>query len=967
MDAYELIERKHLKDLNSEGLVFSHIKSGARVIFVKNDDNNKVFSIAFRTPSVASNGVQHITEHSVLCGSRKYPAKEPFVELAKGSLNTFLNAMTYPDKTVYPVASCNLTDFKNLTDVYLDAVFYPNTYKRPEIFKQEGWHYESDGTDVTLNGVVFNEMKGAYSSPDDVLQNGIFESLFPDCPYRFDSGGNPEVIPDLTYEDFIDYHKKHYHPANSYIYMYGDLDVEERLEYLDKEYLGAFDKADLTHDTSLPEQKAFDKPVTNAYPYAVLPDEAGEDKSYLSYSWITGKAVDDELCIALDVLDYVLISAPGAVLKQKLLDERIATDISSSFETSLCQPVYSVIAKNADAKNEERFKKIIDETLKEVLENGFDEDMLLAGINSLEFRYREADFGHYPKGLIYNLAMLDSWIYDEKLPFVHVESGRVFEKLKSLDMQSYFKDILKKYLIDNKTAASVTLVPDPGLDAKRREAEVKRIKDYTDTLSPEELEKIKADTQELKAYQATPSTDEELETIPLLSLDDIDRNPIPIEYEVSDLDGTEYVTEDIFTNSIYYLTFAFDAKHVSDEYLPYMGLLNIVSGLMDTADHSYTDLNSLVNKNTGGIFTDISIRRNVNNYDEMRIFFDIKAKCLYDKLGDAVSLTKEIIFKTDFSDKKRLKEIIAKTVSQLEDSVMAAGHTTASSVALSQFSSSRHFASVTRGYEFFRFLKELDADFEARADDAISKLNELTALIFNRESLIINLTADKEGKLKAEEQLKEFIKALPQVELKEAGRVFEKTKTRVGLSSPAQVNYVCRAGNFKDAGFEYTGAMKVLKTIFAYEYLWNNVRVLGGAYGCMNEFGRSGDTFFVSYRDPNLTETEEIFKKAPEFVKSFEVTRRDMDKYIIGTIGALDTPLTPSTKGARAFDAYLKNFTTELLKEERAQILECDSDAVRALAPVVEAVIDDGYFCAVGNAGVLEANKDKFDKISTLC
>ena len=490
MDAYELIERKHLKDLNSEGLVYRHIKSGARVIFVKNDDNNKVFSIAFRTPSVASNGVQHITEHSVLCGSRKYPPKEPFVELAKGSLNTFLNAMTYPDKTVYPVASCNLTDFKNLMDVYLDAVFYPNIYKRPEIFKQEGWHYESDGENVTLNGVVFNEMKGAYSSPDDVLQNGIFESLFPDCPYRFDSGGNPEVIPSLTYEDFIDYHKKHYHPANSYIYMYGDLDVEERLEYLDKEYLSAFDKTGHTYDTALPEQNKFDEPVKNTYPYAVLPDEAGEDKSYLSYSWITGKAVADELCIALDVLDYVLISAPGAVLKQKLLDERIATDISSSFETSLCQPVYSVIAKNADAKNEERFKKIIDETLKDVLENGFDEDMLLAGINSLEFRYREADFGHYPKGLIYNLAMLDSWIYDEKLPFVHVESGTVFEKLKSLDMQSYFKDILKKYLIDNKTAASVTLVPDSGLDAKRREAEEKRIKDYTDTLTPEEFAQI---------------------------------------------------------------------------------------------------------------------------------------------------------------------------------------------------------------------------------------------------------------------------------------------------------------------------------------------------------------------------------------------------------------------------------------------------------------------------------------------
>ena len=967
MDAYELVESKALKDLNSEALVYRHKRSGARVIFIKNDDNNKVFSIAFRTPSTASNGVQHITEHSVLCGSGKYPAKEPFVELAKGSLNTFLNAMTYPDKTVYPVASCNLTDYKNLTDVYLDAVFYPNTYKKPEIFKQEGWHYESDGENVTLNGVVFNEMKGAYSSPDDVLEHGILEALFPESSYRYDSGGNPEIIPTLTYEDFLSFHKNHYHPANSYIYMYGDLDIEERLEYLDREYLGKFDKADFTFDTAVPEQREFEAPVRKSYPYAVLPEEAGDNKAYLSYSWIIGKAVDDELCLAADILDYVLVSAPGAVLKQRLLDEGIATDISSAFETSLYQPVFSVIAKNADEKDADRFEKIINDVLLEVMDKGFDEDMLLAGINSLEFKYREADFGHYPKGLIYNLAMLDSWIYDDSKPFIHVESGDTFEKFKNMDRQSYFKDIVKKNLIDNNTAANVMLVPDTGLDERRRKAEEQRIKEYTDTLSAEDMQKLKEDTEDLKLYQGTPSTDEELETIPLLSLEDMDKEPIPVEYELGDINGTEFVKEEIFTNSIYYITFAFEAKHVTDEMLPYMGLLNIVSGLMDTADHSYTDLNSAVNKNTGGIFSDISIRRNVDNYDEMRIFFDVKEKCLYDKLEETVDLTKEIIFKTDFSDKKRLKEIIAKTVSQLEDSVLAAGHTTAASVALSQFSTSRYFGSVTRGYEFFRFLKSLDENFEDRADDAIAKLNELTALIFNKDSLIINLTADKQGLERAQKTIAEFTESLPQVDPRVAERKFTKSNKRVGLTSPAQVNFVARAGNFRDAGLEYTGAMKVLKTILSYEYLWQNVRVQGGAYGCMSEFGRSGDSFFVSYRDPKLKETEEIFMNASEYVKSFTVTRRDMDKYIIGTIGSLDTPLTPSSKGARAFDAYLKNVTTDLLRKERAEVLGCDEAAIRALAPAIKAVMDQGHFCAVGNAGVIEENKDSFDEVKTLC
>ena len=965
MDAYELIERKNLKDLNSEGVVYRHKRSGARVIFIKNDDKNKVFSIAFRTPSTASNGVQHITEHSVLCGSRKYPPKEPFVELAKGSLNTFLNAMTYKDKTVYPVASCNLADLKNLMDVYLDAVFYPNTYKKPEIFKQEGWHYESDGEHVTLNGVVFNEMKGAYSSPEDVLENTIFEQLFPDSPYRFDSGGDPAVIPSLTYEDFLSYHKSHYHPANSYIYLYGDMDSDEMLEYLDKEYLHSFDKDDLVNDTSVPEQKSFDSPKRATCNYAVLPD--GEDnKAYLSYSWIVGDTLDNELCIAFDILDYALINAPGAVLKQRLLDEKIATDISSSYESSISQPVFSIVAKNADEKDADRFEKIINDTLEEIISDGLDEDMLLAGLSAFEFRYREADFGHYPKGLIYNLAMLDSWLYSDEAPFVHIEAGEVFEKLRNADLKSYFNGIIKKYFIDNKTAARVVLVPDPGLDAKRRSEEESRIKAYTDTLSNEELQDIVRDMESLKAYQAAASTQEELETIPLLSLSDIDRDPVPVEYNVSAIDGVTFVNEDVFTNGIYYVTFAFEAKHVPDDMLPFMGLLNIVSGLMDTADHSYTDLNSAVYIKTGGISTDISIRRNVNNYNEMRIFFDVKEKCLYEKLGEAVELTKEIIFKTDFSDKKRLKEIIAMTVSQLEDSVLSAGHTTASTVALSQFSGSRYFASVTRGYRFFRFLKELDENFEERADEIISKLNELTALIFNKDNLIINVTADKAAINDAETVLKEFVGSLPKVELKLVERAFTTSKKRVGLTTPGQVNFVARAGNFRDAGIEYTGAMKVLKTILSYEYLWNNVRVMGGAYGCMCEFGRSGDSFFVSYRDPKLKETEEVFEKAAEYAENFTVSRRDMDKYIIGTIGSLDSPLTPSTKGSRAFDAYLKNVTTELLKKERAQVLECDEASIRSLSAAIKAAMDEGHYCAVGNAGVIEDNKESFDEITNL-
>ena len=967
MEPFELILTQDLKDLNCTGKFYKHKKSGARVVIIKNDDKNKAFSIGFRTPSVASTGVQHITEHSTLCGSRKYPPKEPFVELAKGSLNTFLNAMTYPDKTVYPVASCNDVDFKNLMDVYLDAVFYPNIFKRPEIFMQEGWHYESDGKKVKLNGVVFNEMKGAYSAPDDVLQNGIFESLFPDTSYRFDAGGNPEVIPTLTYDDFLDFHRNHYHPANSYIYLYGDIDEDEMLKYLDEEYLKDFDKDDFTFDTSVSLQKSFDAPVKASYPYAVMEDEDTSTKSYFSYSWTIDTALNDELCIAMDVLDYVLITAPGAVLKQALLDAKIATDISSSFETSLYQPVFSIIAKNAKADDEEKFLEIIKNVLNEINENGFNDDMINAGINYLEFRYREADFGAYPKGVIYNLAMLDSWMYDELQPFIHIDSGKIFEKLRSTDKQKYFKEILNKYLINNKNAASVTLVPDTGLDKKRREREAQIIKEYAEGLSADEFKKLAKDTEHLKEYQSEGSTPEELATIPLLSIDDIDKEPIPVEYDMYMLGETRLIYEDIFTNDIDYVTFAFDCQCVPEHLLPYLGLLNIVLGLMDTKNYKYADFSSQVNIHTGGIYSDISTRRNVKNYADMRIYFDIKAKALSKKLEYINKLSLEMILETGFEDKKRLKEIIAKTRSQLEDAVLSAGHTTASTIALAQVSNSRYYASITRGYGFFKFLEKIDDDFDEVADETIDILNRLKDLVFSRRNLIINLTSDKESLENARSVFEDFLEQLPLKEVEDIPLEFKRMENEnIALTSPSQVNYVARAGNFLDAGYKYTGALRVLKTIFSYDYLWNNVRVLGGAYGCMAEFGRSGDTYMVSYRDPNIKETNDIFEAAPEYIKNFEGTDHDMTKYIIGTIGALDTPLTPSAKGIRAFDAYLKNVTTDMLRTERKEILSADVETIRGLSDHVSAVLKEDILCAVGNAEKIEEHKDMFDRVKPL-
>ena len=420
LEAYEILEQCPLRDLKSEGFILRHKKSGARVAVISNDDDNKVFYIGFRTPAEDSTGVPHIIEHTVLCGSDKYPVKDPFVELVKGSLNTFLNAITYPEKTIYPVASCNDTDFQNLMSVYMDAVFHPNIYKHQEIFKQEGWHYELESEDapITINGVVYNEMKGAFSSADDVLQREILNSLFPDNTYSNESGGDPERIPDLTYEDYLDFHRRYYHPCNSYIYLYGNMDVAEKLRWMDEEYLSHYEEIEL--DSTVKAQKPFEKPVEITKKYPISSAEPEEDNTYLSYNLVVGDILDRKLYLAFDVLDYALLGAPGAPLKQALIDAGIGKDIVGGYDSSTMQPVFSIIAKNANSADKEKFLATIQDVLNRQVKDGVDKKALLAGISASEFRYREADFGQFPKGLLYGIQCLDSWLYDDMQPFMHV-------------------------------------------------------------------------------------------------------------------------------------------------------------------------------------------------------------------------------------------------------------------------------------------------------------------------------------------------------------------------------------------------------------------------------------------------------------------------------------------------------------------------------------------------------------------
>ena len=493
---YELVQQKTLNDLQSEGYLLRHIKSGARVLLMENSDENKVFSIGFRTPPEDSTGVPHILEHSVLCGSKNFPVKDPFVELVKGSLNTFLNAMTYPDKTVYPVASCNDKDFQNLMHVYMDAVFYPNIYQHDEIFRQEGWSYnlESEEDALTYNGVVYNEMKGAFSSPEGVLDRVILNTLFPDNTYANESGGDPDVIPELTYEQFLDFHRKYYHPSNSYIYLYGDMDMEEKLNWLDEMYLSKFDTLEIHSEICM--QKSFDAVKEVEMNYSISSNESEEDNTYLSYNKVIGTSLDRELYQAFQILDYALLSAPGAPLKKALVDAGIGKDIMGSYDNGIYQPIFSIVAKNANPEQKGAFVSLIEDTLSDIVKNGMDTKALEAGINYHEFRYREADFGNYPKGLMYGLQMFDSWLYDDEKPFLHVEAIETFDFLKEQVGNGYFEQLIQKYLLDNTHGAIVVVKPEKGRTARLDKELEEKLQNYKNSLSKEEVQELVAATHQ---------------------------------------------------------------------------------------------------------------------------------------------------------------------------------------------------------------------------------------------------------------------------------------------------------------------------------------------------------------------------------------------------------------------------------------------------------------------------------------
>lgn len=956
---FTLVEQQEVKEIHATAYVFVHEHSGARLLHLANDDDNRVFAVTFRTPPQDSTGLPHILEHSVLCGSRKYPVKEPFVELAKGSLNTFLNAFTFSDKTMYPVASRNEQDFRNLMDVYLDAVFYPHIEKHPEILQQEGWHYHLEAADeeITYKGVVYNEMKGAFSSPESILFRKIQESLFPQTPYGVESGGDPDVIPELTQEQFVQFHHTYYHPSNSYLYLYGKVDLDEQLQFLHEQYLQHFTRQEI--DSAIPLQEPFTAPVEVVIDYPLTQNEKETDKTYFAMNFVVGTAHDAELALAFTILQYMLLETPAAPLKRALIEADIGKDVFGSFDHNILQPTFSVVVKNSNEEQKEKFADVVMTTLERLARDGIDKTTIESAINRIEFDLREGDTRSYPKGLIYAISSMNSWLYDAS-PLLYLEYESSLASIKKALTSTYFERLIREYLLGNTHRSLMTVRPQKGLAEAKEEEVRQKLAAYKASLSEADIAALVQQTHRLIERQNTPDTAEALESIPLLELNDIQRKAEALPLEKREATGVPVYAHPLFTNGIAYVHLYFDTSSVAQEDLPYIGLLAGMLGKVDTEHLTYEQLSNEIDLYTGGFAYSTEAFADRMNERQFLPKMVIKTKALVDKLPKLFELVTEVLMHSRFHDRKRIKEVLLELKSRMEMRFYDAGHVVAASRLLSYFSPVSKYNDTIKGLSFYKFVATCIDKLEADADMLGAKLAQVAKHIFRKENLLVSYTATEDDWKALQQSLPILATMLGEEQLPSAVYEWDFGPKNEGLLSSAKVQYVAKAYNFRRLGHSYTGTLQVLRTILSLDYLWNRVRVQGGAYGCLAGFERNGNVYFSSYRDPNLRETLQVYDEAVAYVQSFAAHERELTKYIIGTISRLDIPLTPSMKGERATLYALTNLTQDEIQQEREEILATDAAAIRACAPLLAATMAQNYVCTLGNEDKLQQNKHIF-------
>ncbi|WP_379152659.1 insulinase family protein [Paenibacillus sp. sgz5001063] len=962
---FQVVREEFIREIESSVFTMEHQPSGAKLLFVQNQDDNKVFSVSFRTPPEDSTGVFHILEHSVLCGSDKYPVKEPFVELLKGSMKTFLNAFTFADKTMYPVASRNNKDFSNLMEVYLDSVFKPNIYRQQEIFEQEGWHYElqQEQDELIYKGVVYNEMKGSYSSPVTVLIDRIKKSLYPDTIYRHSSGGDPQNIPALTYEQFLATHSHYYHPSNSYFYLYGDVNIEERLQFIHQEYLSHYTRNDL--DTAIPlQQPTGMTELTSEYP--ILESETAEDKTYLSMNYVIGTSLDRELNLAFAILKNILMDSNAAPLKQALLESGLGKDAFAFYSDSMVQPMLGITLTHSNPSSKEAFLDLIRTVLSRLVADGLDEKLVLAAVNSKEFELREADFTQYPKGLTYNIELMKSWLYGGA-PAAHLEYEKAFTAIREKCADRYFEKLIETYLLNSNHCSVVILQPSAAIAAENEALNKAQLAEYKASLSPVQLSQLVQSTQNLLARQSLPDTAENLQKLPKLSLQDIDRNaPSQVATHEYTLEGIKLIHHEVPTNKIAYIKFYWDTRVLAAEQIQYLVLLGRALGQLETAAYSIEELTSEIGIKTGGIrFQNEVFGAKPDSEASYQPKFSARIKVLESNISDALKLLHEMLYSSNLDNYTKLQEIVRREASRMESFLNQKGNDIAASRLLSYFSDMGAYEEQLDGVAYYRFIRGLANTIDKQAEHLADTLKDICAALFNKQNLILSVT----GTADVYEQ---FAAQLPQLKLQDGymkSNLMLKAEDHAnneGFMSASQVQYVVKGYDFTKLGFVYSGKMQVLKKILSLTYLWNTIRVKGGAYGGNLILRRDGVLIFTSYRDPNLQETLEVYDQAYQFAGSFEADEEEMTKAIIGTLAMFEQPLSPSGQGRRADRYYFEQITAEELQQERNEILSATPEDIRQYAGLLKAVADKNYYSVVGNESRMKSAQDLFGSLEEL-
>jgi len=956
---FKLEDERKIDEVKSIGRVFTHVKSGARLISLENDDDNKVFSISFKTLPQNNKGIPHILEHSVLCGSKKFPVKEPFVEILKGSLNTYLNAATYPDKTMYPVASRNYKDFKNLMNVYLDAVFYPAIYKTPEIFMQEGWHYDIDERNgkPDYNGIVYNEMKGTYSSPVAILLRGVDELLFKDNIYRYDSGGKPEEIVKLSRDEFIKFHEEYYNPSNSIIYLYGDVKIDEELKFINDEYLSKFEKKEIKN-IIIPQQ-AFQRMEEKELEYSISKDESENDKTYFSLSFCTGSVLDEEMYFALDILESILLGLSSSPLKRAIIEANIGKDVFGVFDNSIMQTTFSIILKDSNLSEKNKFKDIVFKVLEELCENGIDRKVIEAVINAREFEIKEADYESYPRGLEYNEKILDRMLYGGE-PFENLKFEEKLKKIKAAVKDNYFEKIIKKYFLNNKHSVLVTVKPKKNLEYETNKIVLEELKNKIMKCN---MKEILEQNKKLKLRYETPDKKEDLSKIPMLSIKDINPKSDYFESEKINQNGIDILYTPLNTNGINYMNLYFDSSVVPPCMIPYLSLFSILIGRINTEKYNFKDLSNEVNMNIGGMDFSLEPYSNIKEIDKYIPEFVVRTKVLKEKTSKLFEFLEEILNKTIYDDYVRIKELIEELKSRLEMSMQSRAHRVATVRLGSYYSQMYKYIDLISGIEFYKFLCKLQKSFDEEKEGLSEKLKECAKLVFNSNNLLVGYSGDRASLNEFLKLFSEFTGKLRKDSVSKYNYEFKLEKLNEGLIISSKVQCVAKGYNFKKLNFENNGILSVVKAIANYDYLWGKVRVQGGAYGAFASFSGSGNMNLCSYRDPGLSETFDVYDNFANYIENFDADYREITKYILGTISTIDMPLSSASKCERTVLHYITNIDMNYVQRIRDEILKADIHSIRKSSQLIEECMKENYICVIGNEHKINENADKFKSI----